>query len=174
MKKGGEKRMKKRLVSVPVLALLMLSAVAAPVFAESQKWVLVTVTRSGTHATFPTESWITEGNTLHARGGTSGFSNFAIVGESVNLHGYSLSTFDFDINLNNGRGVWHWDITLVFPGGTFEGIVQVDGTYSMVGGFPVSSDAVQSGTFHGTGDYQGWTFKIEIVSNLVTAFMLIP
>ncbi len=167
--------MNKNVIAVLAITLLMMFAAVAPVFAGSQKWVPVTVTRAGSSSTFPTETWLTEGNTLHARNGTSGFATFVIEGAGVDLHGHSHSKFNFDINLNNGRGIWKWDITLYFSGGTFEGRVQVDGTYKIVNNMPFSTDAVQSGTFHGTGNYQGWTFKIEVApGNVVTASMLIP
>ena len=162
-----------RKTAILAVALFAVAMMVAPVFAASPKWIPVTVTRTGMSATFPTKSW-TAGNTLHARGGTGGFANFVIVGEGVNLQGHSESTFDFNINLENGRGVWHWDITIIFPDGTFEGIAQVTGTYSMVGGMPVSSDSVQIGTFCGTGAYQGWTLKITSSSAGVEASMLIP
>lgn len=169
--------MNKKIPVVAVLAftLVMMLAVVAPVLAESKKWVPVTVTRTDLSMSMPTEVWFTDGNTLHARGGTAGFAGFDIVGVGMDLHGHSESAYDFNTNLNNGRGVWHWDIMLVFPGGTFEGSVQLEGTYQIVGGLPFSTDAVQTGTFHGTGDYQGWTFKILIEpGEVITASMLIP
>lgn len=169
--------MKRKLLGIAVFAsaLLMMLATFTSVSAEPQKWIPVTVTRTGLNMGVPTEVWITEGNTLHGRGGTGGFTAFEIVGQGVDLNGRSESTYDFNINLNNGRGVFHWVITLIFPDGTFEGSVQVAGTYDLVNNMPNSIDAVQSGTFHGTGNYQGWTFKIEIApGNVITASMLIP
>ena len=167
-------------VIVSALALLMMFAAVAPVFAETSKKIPVTIVRTGTHWTLGDNVWTTEGNTYHSRGSLFGFSSYKVTGPGITLVGSSQSIADQNENFKTGIGDQHFDTQIVFPDGTFEGVTNIRGTYKSYTsvnfpGFLAAISTVSKAVYHGTGLYQGWTLELETATGLpVTGYLLIP
>ena len=118
----------------------------------------------------------TVGNTLHEKGGLSGYGTFMISGEGIDLQGSSLNTIDLDINLRNGKGLIHEYSVLTFENGAFEAQICNAGIFTgLVSGLPVPPDLLKHAVYTGKGDYQGWTLSVLLQGGaIVQASMLIP
>jgi hypothetical protein len=149
-------------VLVFAVALMAVAMLATPALAETPKKISITIVASGWTVDVG-ETWMTEGGTYHTRGGYLESTSYKVTGDGVNaiygMSGYSYSDpFFGNLNLKTGIGHIQYDSTLVFPGGTFEGVINYRGTCIIGpnGGIRLT-DGHSRGVWHGTGDYQGWT-----------------
>ena len=188
--------MKKNAVVVLALAVLMLFAVFAPAaMAKTPKKIAVAVTRGGTVWTLGLDFWTTEGGVFHSRNSEITGSIYTIVGEGINLGGTNRGIVDQNLNIEGmtevlkyGKGNMRIDSTVTLTdgvrSGTFEGILQYQGSFikyekGKFAGFLIPGNAVAHGVWHGTGDFQGWTYTLEEefvggTSQGVEAYILIP
>ncbi len=188
--------MKKVAIVVLALAVLMLFAVFAPAaMAQTPKKIPVVVTRGGTGWTLGLDFWTTEGGVFHSRNSELTGSIYTIVGEGISLGGTNRGIANQNLNIEGmtatlkfGKGNVHIDSTLTLTdgvrSGTFEGILQYEGTFikfntGKFAGLLISGNAVAHGVWHGTGDFKGWTYALEeefvnAVSQGIEAYILIP
>ncbi len=79
-----------------------------------------------------------------------------------------------------GKGNQHFDSTLIFPDGTFEGQINTKGRFVLLSSGPLTGymyglDIVVKGVWHGTGTYEGWTLVLETATGQPAAgYILIP
>ena len=131
--------MKVKRILIPLIALLVLFAVAPVMAAPATK------TPFTTHVTFitgnvsPREMWTTQGNILQIKESTSAGN------VSGDISGTVLLTMDETLDLNTGLGVNHGKFVITLTGGTYEG-----SSRSMF------TDLSFSGTFiaHGSGSVE--------------------
>jgi hypothetical protein len=163
------------LVVLALSILVLTLSMATPALASSPKRMPVTITTNAFFFETPTET-MTVGNTLHGKGGVSGYGSFIITGEGIDLQGSSLSTIDLDINLRNGKGLIHEYSVLTFEGGVFEAQICNAGVFTgLVSGLLVPPDLMKHAVYIGKGDYQGWTLSVLLQDGvIVQASMLIP
>jgi hypothetical protein len=183
-RKGGE-RMNKKILGI-VVAFMAVAMLATPVIAVTPKKVAVTIATEGS-SWFLGEAWTIKGGTYHNRGSSLNFSTYKIMinGEDF-LVGHSYTTCIDNLNIQNlstmtGKGNQHFDSTIVFQDGTFEGITNNKGIFRILQsppqlvGFMASVDIVSMRVYHGTGAYLGWTLVIETASHQpVAGYLLMP
>lgn len=156
--------------------LIFATILILPVFAVSPKKIPVTI--SGNFDTF----WFTpgditiSGNMKHCRDMTQGFGEYTITGDGISLVGYSEGTGDYNINELNGKGSIKYNINLVFPDGTFEGVLVGHGTFTYMFGYPFLVEGSLHLVAQGTEDYSGWTLTYTMDQDQVytKTWLLIP
>ncbi len=171
----------RQVITVFLIAAFALTILAiAPASAAPSTRIPVTFARTGIQWTLGDDYWTTPDNTYHSRNSLFGFSSYRVTGSGISLVGSSQSIVNQNEDFNTGIGEQHLRTTITFPGGTFEGVTQISGTYKpftsiTYPGFLAAINTNQKGVYHGTGDYQGWTLEIETATNQpVTGYVLIP
>jgi hypothetical protein len=194
------KKMKKVLIIVLGLSLLMLSTILAPIaMAATPKKIPVVVTRASNSWTLGTDVWMGGENTWHSRNSIVGGNAYTItsVSEGLYLSGSNRGVVDQNLEIQGlfhgvtpiGHGNSRIDSTITISdstgkSGTFEGVLHYSGEMliypsGFLKGFLAPYNAVSHGIWHGTGDFQGWTYSaneeyINGVSQGIAAYVLIP
>jgi hypothetical protein len=144
------------LFTVVVLLLAMLITFL-PVLAQPAQKIPFTATQTPTTPAV-IDVDVTPGNIEHLEiRGAGIISSWTGDKASIFLGAITSSYIQWTINLDTLLGVVKFDMTWQVTGGTFEGNVHghTSGT-----GTAVSYNDLHA-TFRGTGDYQGWTIKLE-------------
>lgn len=188
--------MNKRLLGIAIVVLLsaILASALLPAMAAPTKKSAVTFTRTGSFVTTG-DHWYSEEGDYHLRATTVGFKIFAIAGQDIAYSGSSVGTMRgnlHDIHIVGsaiiGEGGSVTDSKIILADGTFEGIIQMKGSFAI---FPETAAAnlrgymnLVNGEFraiwHGTGIYIGQSLKLEysvtngVISTPLTGTLLIP
>jgi hypothetical protein len=192
--------MKKMLIIILGLSLLMLSTILAPLaMAATPKKITVVVTRATNSWTLGTDVWMGGENTWHSRNSIVGGNAYTIssASEGLYLSGSNQAVIDQNLEIQGlfrgvtpiGRGNSRIDSTITMSDsegnrGTFEGVLHYSGEMliypsGFLKGFLTPYNAVAHGIWHGTGDFQGWTYSydeeyINGVNQGTVAYVLIP
>ena len=144
-------------VLIPVIALLVLFAVAPVIAAPATKTPFTAETSFIPGNISPGEVWITKDGIRHVKGA---ISEAPVTGDiSGTMWLVSAETID----LNTGEGAVHGKFVLTVDGGTFEGSFQSVFT-------PLSPGQLRiSGTFtgQGTGTYEGQKIMVSSEGKLI-------
>ncbi len=186
---GGENRMKKVAVVVLAFALLMIMPAVTPALAMNSKWIPVVITRTG--AIIDTGAhWFTEGDTYHLRDTAVGFGGYSVKGTGISYVGSSSGTMVAgNMNLKTMEGKQTTQSHIAFPGGNFDGVIHMQGTFNIVldtapaenvRGYMVPIDVTFVGRWHGTGAYAGQTMILEyevvkgVSPSVLIGYLFIP
>jgi hypothetical protein len=186
--------LKKILSLLIVFSMLTISMIVFPVAADNSKKIPVTFTRTGVFLVTG-DHWFSTDITYHLRDTTVGYTTYAIAGQGISYTGDSegkswSNLHDVHIEGSNtvGSGTSTTDSQISFADGTFEGIIQVKGTFRILPesspvnhrGYTQPVNVEFKGIWHGTGIYTGQTLILEytvvngIAPSVITGTLLIP
>ncbi len=151
--------MKREILGIFVVTVLVLAMLVTILPVLGQPVQKITFTAKQTPTTPQTQNThVTPSNIAHVDVlGAGKITSWTGDKASIFLGALTSSNINFTINRNIGLGVIKFDMTWHVTGGTFEGNVlgELSGTGTAANYLDLHA------TFRGTGDYQGWTIKLE-------------
>ncbi|HEX9261028.1 MAG TPA: hypothetical protein VF893_00695, partial [Candidatus Bathyarchaeia archaeon] len=141
--------------------------------------ILVQITRSTTLWALGEDVWISEEDVYHSRNSMAeGAYSIVEVGGGITLTGIHRGIVNQNLEIQGylgvvpiGQGNQQMESTITITDeeghtGTFEGILHYRGDFGIPqtgfwAGYLIPFNAVSRGVWHGTGDFQGWTYVLE-------------
>ena len=175
--------MKRMMILIPLLALLMLFAVVAPVLAEPAQKLPVTLVTSGAFSGLPEKIWTTDGGIIHSQGQIRGGVVTLTIGQGPAIVGTYSENGDSITNTKTHEMIINFNkMVVTFPGGSFEGAKTARFTSEIRNGVPVTIAQEQHAVLQGSGIYEGQTLKISqdwvltvpAVPKVYTGVLIVP